>query len=75
MSTVLIGSAGRSRSLAGSGGLATGLVGLGFGGGLVGGGCVGNKSRAARILGFDRRTLYRKLGAEGPDDDEDQVAP
>ncbi len=35
----------------------------------------GNKSRAARILGFDRRTLYRKLGAEGPDDDEDQVAP
>jgi hypothetical protein len=21
----------------------------------------GNKSRAARILGFDRRTLYRKL--------------
>src|SRR4029079_4341519 len=22
----------------------------------------GNKSRAARILGYDRRTLYRKLG-------------
>jgi two-component system, NtrC family, response regulator HydG len=27
--------------------------------------CTGNKSKAAAVLGFDRRTLYRKLKAWG----------
>ena len=36
--------------------------------------CGGNKALAARTLGFDRKTLYRKLrryGAIGGDDDAD----
>ena len=35
--------------------------------------CRGNQSRVARILGINRRTLYRKLqkyGAAPPDPDE-----
>jgi DNA-binding NtrC family response regulator len=28
----------------------------------------GNKSRAARLLGYDRKTLYRKLRSEEEDD-------
>jgi two-component system response regulator HydG len=32
----------------------------------------GNKSRAARILGYDRKTLYRKLKSFGVETDSSE---